>query len=363
VVLGLLITSLELKDFRNYQDLEIKPDPKLTILVGSNAAGKTNIIEAVELLTAAVSFRRPPWGEVVRWGQQEAHLSMKSCGGGRSLDVSMGVTAEGKRTYQVNGKTRRTVSQVAGRLPCVLFTPDDLGLVKDSADKRRSAVDGVGDQLSAAYRESRTEYERILRQRNSLLKDASRDKTSLEMWTHRLVERGAAYSARRRRLFDRVSERMSEVYRTLVQDEVLEACYEPSWEGLVPAGTGDSEAMEAALVIRGGEEARRGITLVGPHRDEMVFSVDGKNARRFASQGQQRTIALAWKLAEVQVITEIGGQPPVLLLDDVMSELDESRRHALARFVGETAQTFVTTTNLGYFDEELVERAKTVTLT
>jgi DNA replication and repair protein RecF len=101
---------------------------------------------------------------------------------------------------------------------------------------------------------------------------------------------------------------------------------------------------------------------VGPHRDEVIFEIDGRDARSFASQGQQRTIALAWKLAEVGVITEIAGQPPVLLLDDVMSELDESRRHALTRFVGEAAQTFVTTTNLGYFDDELVRRAKVVNL-
>ena len=120
--------------------------------------------------------------------------------------------------------------------------------------------------------------------------------------------------------------------------------------------------MERAIQQRQRDEEARKTSLIGPHRDEIVFCINGREARSYASQGQQRTIALAWKLAEVAVIKEIGGQPPVLLLDDVMSELDEARRHALARFVGEAAQTFITTTNLGYFDKGLVDRALVVTL-
>jgi DNA replication and repair protein RecF len=359
---GLLVTSVELRDFRNYENLRITPDPELTLLVGPNATGKTNVIEAIQLLTAAVSFRRPLWAETVRWGASEARLEMTAHGDGRSLDVEMRVTSEGRRTYHVNGKPKRTISEVAGILPCVVFTPDDLRMVKDAAEKRRAAVDGVGDQLSAAYRSARAEYERILRQRNRLLKDDCRDDALLRLWTDRLVESGASYTARRRRLFERLAEKMSEVYLMLAGREELVARYRPSWEAVVSEGESGRAAMEGALRVKRMEEMRRRVSLVGPHRDEISFSIDGKDARSFASQGQQRTIALAWKLAEVKVMTEVAGQPPVLLLDDVMSELDEARRHALARFVGEAAQTLVTTTNLGYFDPELVERAETVKL-
>lgn len=360
--MGLSITHLEIVDFRSYDWFTIEPDPELTILVGPNAAGKTNVIEAIELLTAAESFRRPSWGDVIRWGAEEARLELRAVGDGRVLDTVMSANLAGRRTYEVNGKVRRRVSEVAGIIPCVVFTPDDLRIVKDAADRRRSAIDGVGDQLSPAYRSARVEYERILKHRNSLLRDEAREAEMLELWTGRLIDSGTSFSGHRRRLFERLSARMSEVYRTLSGGESLTAVYQPSWVGHAASAEEPTDAMREALRRRQREEMGRGTTLVGPHRDDVLFAIDGRDARTFASQGQQRTIALAWKLAEVGVITEIGGQPPVLLLDDVMSELDEARRHALAKFVGDAAQTFVTTTNLGYFDEDLVRRALVVQL-
>lgn len=360
--MALLITHIEFADFRSYGRFELDPNGRLTILVGPNATGKTNIIEGIQLLTAAESFRRPSWGEVVRWGADEAKLELKAQGEGRLLDIEMYANASGKRSYRVNGKTRRRVSEVAGIVPCVVFTPDDLRIVKDAAERRRAAVDGVGDQLSPTYRAARVEFEKILRQRNSLLRDEARDEEMLAVWTSRLIESGAAFSGHRKRLFERISAKMSDVYRTLSGGESLTATYHPSW-GSQPDGLDDpQDAMKRALESKKREEMGRGVTLAGPHRDEISFSVDGRDARSFASQGQQRTIALAWKLAEVGVMAEIGGQPPVLLLDDVMSELDEARRHSLTRFVGEAAQTFVTTTNIGYFDKELVDRALVVDL-
>jgi DNA replication and repair protein RecF len=359
---GLLITHLELTDFRSYERFAIDPDAQLTVLVGPNAAGKTNIVEAIQLLTAAESFRHPGWGDVVKWGADEAKLAIRAAGEGRVLDTVMRATSSGRRTYEVNGKIRRRVSEVAGIVPCVVFTPDDLRMVKDSAERRRSAVDGVGDQLSPAYRAARMEYERTLKHRNSLLRDDVENPEMFELWTARLVASGVAFGGHRRRLFERLSARMSEVYRMLSGGEGLTATYRPSWLTSTEEPDSPTEAMKAALKSRHREERGRRTTLVGPHRDEILFAVDDRDARSFASQGQQRTIALAWKLAEVGVITEIGEQAPVLLLDDVMSELDEARRHALTKFVGEAAQTFVTTTNIGYFERELVDRALVVDL-
>jgi len=358
----LLLTHLEFTDFRSYGRFVLDPDEELTILVGPNATGKTNVIEGIELLTAAESFRKPSWADVVRWGADEAKLEMWAEGEGRVLDTAMYANSAGKRLYKVNGKARRRVSEVAGVVPCVVFTPDDLRIVKDAAERRRAAVDGVGDQLSPAYRSARVEYERILKHRNSLLRDETGDEEMLSLWTARLVESGVAFSGHRRRLFERISAKMSEVYRTLSGGESLQAVYQPSWESRTGTETDPQVAMFRALQSRRREERARATTVVGPHRDDINFAVDGRDARSFGSQGQQRTIALSWKLAEVGVITDIGGQPPVLLLDDVMSELDESRRHALAKFVGGAAQTFVTTTNLGYFEKELVDRALVVEL-
>jgi DNA replication and repair protein RecF len=360
---GLSVKHLELTDFRSYGRFRVEPDPKLTILVGANAAGKTNIIEALDLLTAAESFRHPSWGDVVRWGTREARATLSAEGEGRLLEVTMHATAQGRRTYQVNGKTRRRISEVAGILPSVVFTPDDLRVVKDSADKRRAAVDGMGDQLSPAYRSARIEYERILRHRNAILREQPLDREMMDVWTARLADSGLAFGGHRQRLFERLAARMSEVYRTLSGGEELESRYRPSWADVAEHAADANEGMRVALEKKKGEEIGRGTSLVGPHRDDISFTVNGHDARNFASQGQQRTVALAWKLSEVGVITDVGGQPPVLLLDDVMSELDEARRQALTEFVGAAAQTFVTTTNLGYFEDDLVRRAKVVSLT
>jgi DNA replication and repair protein RecF len=357
---SLRVTRLTLKDFRSYESLELTPGEKITVIVGPNAVGKTNIIEALELLTAASSFRGPQWAECVRWGAPEASLELEAEGDNRKLDTRLRISSEGKRNYSVNGNPKRKIGEVTGALPCVVFTPDDLKMVKESAERRRSAIDSVGDQLSRGYLSLRGEYERTVRQRNAALKNPSADPGVLTALTQRLTDRGTAFLVHRRRLFGRLSANLAVAYSMLVQGESLEAVYEPSW---LRRGVADeATAFEDTIEIVAAEERARGVTLVGPHRDDIRFLLNGRDARIYASQGQQRTISLAWKLAEVSVITDVGGQPPVLLLDDVMSELDESRRHALASFMGEVAQTFVTTTNIGYFETGMIRDAQVVSL-
>jgi len=300
---GLSVTQVSITNFRSYRSFLLKPDRSLTVLAGPNAAGKTNLIEAIQLLTAA--------------------------------------------------------------LPCVVFTPDDLRMVKDSAEKRRSALDSLGFQLSPTYARLRAEYDKVLRHRNALLREgAASSSEELEPWTEQLAVVGGALVVHRKRLFDRVAGAMTETYARLADDGELQSTYVPSWarDGVGEAEAPPEEAIRSHLAAKKEAEASRRSTISGPHRDEIVFRIGGRDARVFASQGQQRTIALAWKLAEVDVITQIASQAPILLLDDVMSELDERRRHALTAFVGSVTQTIMTTTNLGYFEEGLLERAKVVAL-
>lgn len=362
--MSLKATRLELEGFRGYSSFGLDLDPALTILVGPNAIGKTNIIEALQLLTAAESFRKPQWSEIISWDDEQAHLTLIAEGDGRSLRTELRVGISGKREYQVNGKLRRRISDVAGILSCVLFTPDDLRLIKDSAERRRSTLDSLGVQLSPSYRALKAEYERLIRQRNAALRDTGRDIAVVNALTSRVIGVGSSFMAARVRLFERLRPRMSELYHTLSHGEELQIRYVPSWAS--PEGIEGEEQIKMMLSEsygkRGSEELMRGTTLVGPHKDDVVFTVDGRDARVYASQGQQRTVALAWKLAEVAVVKDVSGQPPLLLLDDVMSELDEERRQNLAAMVGETAQTFMTTTNLGYFSSELVNRAFVVNL-
>lgn len=360
--MGLLVKSLIVRDFRSYEEFLLELADDLTILVGPNGVGKTNLIEALQTLTTTQSFRKPQWADVVRWGREQAYASLEAEGDSRHVSLEMIVQASGRREFRVNGKTRRRLLDVAGILPCVVFTPEDLRLIKDSAERRRNAIDGVGSQLSPSYAQLSVEYERIVRQRNALLRDEGASEQDIEPWTDALITTGARFREARERLFQRMRPHVQAAYEEIA-GVPIEVEYQPSHQRDGISAEGDSEeVLRLQLEKRAREERARRTTLTGPHRDEIVFRLEGKEARLFASQGQQRTIALAWKLAEVAVVKEVSGQPPLLLLDDVMSELDERRRHSLALAVGTVAQTVVTTANIGYFDQEMVKRARVVTL-
>jgi DNA replication and repair protein RecF len=356
------ITRIELKDFRNYESLVLEPSATLTVLVGRNAAGKTNIIEAIQLATATRSFRRPEFSEVVRWGAATGKVGLRAEEGPRRLEIGLEVDAEGHRTYTVNGQVRRRHSEVAGLLPSVVFTPDDLGMVKGPAERRRAAIDDLGEQLSPTYGSLRRDYGRAVRQRNSLLKDGVSG-PEIDVWDEQVVSLGSRLVVHRTSLLERLMGHAARRYAEMAAGETLGYSYADRC-GLATCGKLEvgavADAMRAEMGRRRSEERRRLVTLVGPHRDDIVLEVGSRDARSFASQGQQRTIALAWKLAEVAVVEEVLRREPILLLDDVMSELDADRRAALGEVVASEIQTVVTTTNTGYFTADMLERALVV---
>lgn len=360
------IARLDLEGFRNYRRASLEFDDGLTILEGPNAAGKTNVVEAIWLGTTGRSFRRVSWADLVRWGDERAAMRLHAEGGGRLLEVRIEARKTGERSFQVNGKTARTTAAVSGRIPTVLFTPDDLSLVKGSAEQRRDEIDQVGEQLSAAYRTLHREYHRAVMQRNRLFRDDVPDNEQLALWAERVADLGSRLRSHRGRLAARVGEKAAVLYSGLAGGERLSVSYVagPSSErreiAAEPDTAAEREAILRELSERGAEEIKRRATLAGPHRDDIVFKLEGREARAFGSQGQQRSIVLAWKLAELSVVAEVSGQSPLLLLDDVMSELDEERRGALMGLVADEVQTVVTTTNLGYFDQSVLDRARVI---
>lgn len=364
----MFVRSLELVRFRNYGRWRLEPGPEVTVLVGPNAAGKTNAMEAMRLVTAGESFRHPAWGELVRWGAEEARVAMAADGETGPLEVALRITADGKRGFSLDGAGKRRTSDVAGRVPSVVFTPDDLHLVKGSADVRRAAIDGVGDQASAVYRRVRRDYGKVVRQRNVLLKGQGGETRELAPWDEQLAVLGGKLLTLRVRLLLRLIGQAERAYGELTGGERLSATYEDKagigWDRLREGLSAEEAAQAIArrLRDRAAEELSRQVSLVGPHRDDIAFEVGGRSARRFGSQGQQRTAALAWKLAELEFLEDALGKRPVLLLDDVMSELDEGRRQALTGAVTAGVQTFITTTNAGYFTPGLLERATVVEL-
>ncbi|WP_080801061.1 DNA replication/repair protein RecF [Arabiibacter massiliensis] len=366
--MDLSITHISFADFRSYERFDLAGIGPLTVLVGPNATGKTNIVEGVQLLTAQSSFRNPSPADLVRSGAAGARIAADVADGNRELELEMRV-ADGKRAFLLNGKPKRT-ADLKGILPSVTFTPDDLELAKGPQAVRRSALDALGSQLSANHYLIRRDYEKVIRHKNRLLKDEA-PPALVAALDETLVTCGAQLACYRAALFEKLAASMASYYAEIVGGrERLRACYVPSWEQSdpgVPAtfafGRDEARAsLAAALAARGAEERARRRALVGPHADRIEFFIGGRNVSTFASQGQRRSAVLAFKLAEAALIQDILHQRPVLLLDDVMSELDAERRRSLVAFVSGDIQTFITTANLDYFDEDLLAAARVVRL-
>lgn len=358
--MGLLVTDVLLRDFRSFERLELTLAPGTTVLVGPNAAGKTNTVEAVQLLTSGASFRRPTPSQLVREGTDSARIDARLEGDGRVIDHRCDVTPTGRR-FSRNGKKCRAVDMPES-LVSVLFSPDDLALVKRGASVRRDELDFFGRQTSPGYARVLAEYQRAVEQRNRLLRDEFPDLSLLDAWDASVALGGATLLAARLRLFSRLAEKVSQAYGVIAGGEDLVCTYACSLgEGLEALGRDELRDVILDRLAQGRAlDLRRQQTCVGPHRDDVSFLVGGRDARAYASQGQQRSVVLALKMAEVELAGEILGSRPILLLDDVMSELDERRRAAVVRFVDEGIQTLITTTNLGYFSPELLDGAKVV---
>jgi DNA replication and repair protein RecF len=371
--MGVVLKKLELFDFRNHRSFCIDEPKKLIIITGRNATGKTNIIEALQLVSMLESFRNPYWQNVVNNNHEEAIVKAQFLQNERLIDIRMDIK-EGKRSYSLNGKKRiRTALQ--GLIPAVIFVPDDLLLVKASSEVRRKLLDDIGQQLSSTYRNIHNEYQKTVRQRNIILKEQQEGLTSpliLESWDENLICLGTSLFVHRIKLYNRLMSKATEFYTLFSTGEVLEGKYIPSFNCLGEDYTNKdlinmTKEQVFELLYRTREHVRndeqtRGKTLVGPHRDEIVFFIDTYEARHYGSQGQQRSIALALKLAQLAVVQEISGNQPILLLDDVMSELDEKRRSALVEMLLGQTQTIITATDLSFFNGGLLHEAQIIEL-
>ena len=362
------IASLDLLHFRNYDAFHLDDVGYLTILVGPNAVGKTSIVEAIQLVTALSSFRTSKASRLVKWGETRAHVGARLVGESRDLEIGLDIVG-GSRSYKLNGKAKR-VSDLAGLLPAVTFTPDDLHLVKGAAAARRDALDALGAQISKNFAAVRGDYVKLVKQKNRALKAEEAD-AYLASIDDVLVRVGVQVLSHRMTIVSRVQPYFQRFYREISGgSERVELNYVPCWlrgdaDELTRYAFDRDEALarlEAyGRAMRPVERARRR-AVAGPHADDVLFLLNGRNAVHFASQGQQRCIVLAYKLAEAAAIEDATGRKPVLLLDDVMSELDEHRRAYFMEFVADDIQTFITTTNSAYFTDAMKRRARVVRL-
>lgn len=363
----LKITALSLNNFRNYKSLKLQTLGDLSIFVGENAIGKTSIIEAIQLMTELQSFRATHASELINWGAEEASVVVDISDGERQLEEQL-IVQNNKRQYLFQGKSKR-IQDLKGLLPAVIFTPDNLDLVKGSYSKRRDALDNLGVQLSKNFYSVRADYQKLIKQKNQALKDEA-DQAFIESLNEVLVKVGVQYIMLRFALLESFCPYLKQYYQGITDGkEDISLQYELSWseEYLSEFSQVNKDELiqnfTKALEEHIEKERDSKRCKIGPQADHIDFFIkpvavqDFRNASIYASQGQQRSVVLAFKMAELKTIQEILHQKPVLLLDDVMSELDEARRSMFMELIQGDIQTFITTTNLAYFNDSIIMQA------
>lgn len=360
-----LLRSLVLRNLRGYASLDLTLGPGPQLVWGPNAAGKTTLLEAIVLLALGRSHRTGADAELIRWGTDFLRVEgvvgvvgaeEEEAEEGVALDVSL--QAGGRKRIQVNGVPRRPAA-LAEQLRTVLFAPEEMLLVVGPPTLRRTALDQLAGPHTPMYGSHLSTYARVLSQRNSLLRqirDGEADRAQLRYWDEPFLASGAAIVAARLRLLELLAEPLAAAHLEIAPaEEPLTLAYATN-APLLP-GESPRDALARRLHETAEKEAWNGTTLVGPHRDDLVFRIGGRDLTTFASRGQQRTAILALKLAELDLLTALDGRPPLLLLDDVFSELDPLRRGHLVRRIAELPQALVTTTVPEDLDPDLRRRA------
>jgi len=345
------LRRLQLRNHRNYASLDLTPGPGVNVFIGANGQGKTNLLEAVAMLALSASPRARREVELVGPVGSGSRIEAEIDSGDLVRELAITLDVEGdraRRTIEVDGARRRAID-LPGNFRVTLFWPDDLGLVKAGPELRRRFLNQMLVQVEPGYARALAGLRRVLEQRNSLLKRIAAGEggeDTLEAWNTELVRVGSEIVAARSRAVAELEPEAARCHAEIAAGEHLTVHYEGPPESL-------AEAVHNSLA----EDLRRGTTSVGPHRDDLLVRLDGQEARSYASQGQQRTAVVSLKLAEAALIQRRTGERPVLLLDDVLSELDGERRAALLNEVAGGGQVIITSVEAGPFPADLIAKA------
>jgi DNA replication and repair protein RecF len=339
----MIIKSIELKNFRNYDELTIDFDCATNILFGDNAQGKTNILESAYVSATTKSHKGSRDREMIRFGEEEAHIRTIVSKNEQDFQIDIHLKKNRSKGIAVNQVPIKKASDLFGILNIIFFSPEDLNIIKDGPAERRRFLDLELCQLDKIYLSDLTAYNKVLRQRNALLKDMIFRpdlKDTLSIWDDQLMEYGKRIIKRRQSFIDELRDIVLEIHSRLSGNrEALTLKYEPNVEAIF---------FEDELFRAAERDRKLAQTSVGPHRDDISFLLGDIDIRRYGSQGQQRTAALSLKLAEIELVKKSIGDTPVLLLDDVLSELDSSRQNYLLNSIHDI-QTIITCTGLDEF--------------
>ena len=351
------IKSLELDDYRNYEKVSIKFDKGINILYGDNAQGKTNILEAIYLCSTTKSHRGNKDKEIIRFGCGESHIRALFNKNEVEYQVDIHLRNEKSKGIAINGVKLKKAAELLGLANIIIFSPEDLSIIKNGPSDRRRFVDAELCQLDKVYLYNLTNYNKIVNQRNNLLKDIlihPELRDTLDVWDMQLVNIGNKIIERRKIFVDQLNGIISDIHLNLSGErERLKIIYDPNI---------DIEGYEEKLKRHREKDIRYKLTSVGPHRDDFIFMINDMDVKKYGSQGQQRTAALSLKLAEIELVERITGSTPILLLDDVLSELDGGRQNYLLNSI-RNIQTIVTCTGLDEFINSRIEINKIFKIT
>lgn len=339
----MIIKSIKLENFRNYESLDLDFEKGTNILYGDNAQGKTNVLEAIYLSATTKSHKGSKDKEIVRFEQEESHIRTILDKEGMEYRVDMHLRKNKSKGIAINGQPIKKAADLVGLLNVVFFSPEDLSIIKNGPSERRKFVDMELFQIDKYYLYNMNQYNKIINQRNKLLKEFyfhTDLNETLQVWNMQLVTYGKQIISRRKKFAEQLNEIIFDIHKSLSGNkEELKIIYEPNVE---------EEDFEYKLKASQERDIKLKMTSVGPHRDDFCFMVNGVDIRKYGSQGQQRTAALSLKLAEIELVKKITGDHPVLLLDDVLSELDSNRQNYLLNNIGDI-QTIITCTGLDEF--------------
>ncbi|HQV57413.1 MAG TPA: DNA replication/repair protein RecF [Ilumatobacteraceae bacterium] len=322
----MIVTRVELRNFRNYAQASFELNAGVTAVVGSNGQGKTNLVEALGYLATLDSFRGAPGEALVKVGADQAVIRAQITAEDREVLIELSIASTGRSKVLVNKQPLRRTRDLLGVMRVTVFSPDDLAVIKEGPAVRRRFMDDTLVALAVKYDAMRLELERVLRQRNTLLKNLNgrlNDDAlfTLDVWDAKFAELGDRFGLARATLVAKLAPMVTEAYEQLAgQTTPIELRYEPGWR---------ARGLANALAESRAADVRRGVSTVGPHRDDVELFLRGMPARIQASQGEQRSLALALRLAAHRLVTERAGSTPLLVLDDVLSELDPQRAAAL----------------------------------
>lgn len=338
----MIVERVNLKDFRSYESLAVELPAGISVFHGANGAGKTNLLEAIYTGLVGRSCRTNSDTRMIRFGCDVARVEIDGSQDGRRHTLAVGLGRAQKKALSADGVEVPSFEEIAWRPLAAVFMPDRLEIVKGPPGIRRAHFDQVSAALWPARRATRRAYASALAQRNALIARGDAGSAQLDAWDRQLAEHGSRLIADRAELKEALEQRTSAAARQIGLDGELVLTYKPSFDV-----AGATELYEA-LIDRRQADLERGYTYSGPHRDDFALVLAERDLRTFGSQGQQRAALLALLLAECSALAELAQRPPLVLLDDVMSELDDKRRNGLLGYVAELAQCVVTTTDLAY---------------